>query len=434
MKMKMFRGISAGLLCLVLCGGCAGKNQDPDVYIDKNKPDVVISLFTQGQEISDLMNDHCSSLIDPKTHGNIVLYSDFATFYAEEGLSYRELLLKRMESGQSDDLYIIPAEDVLEFDQKGFIYDLSGLSCIRNLSTDALQQSICNGKVFSVPLSYTGFGLIWNVDMLRQYDLEIPENLEEFWTVCETLKQNGILPYGANKDFGLSVPAMCAGLGPLYQDPKSETLTAELASGEVPVSTYMREGFTFLETLIKKEYLDVERSLATLPGSDEEAAFFAEGKCAFISSLCRGKAFSPDYSFSVEMTALPVLPEGQICVVGADQRLAVNPNSENLEASLMIVENMCTKDTLDAFAEKLGKISSAQGNEAATLPQADRFVSCLASGGQIPNQDFTLHFNTWDTIKELSVKICQGISVDEVCREYDEIQLEEIALYNGGQS
>ena len=99
-------------------------------------------------------------MINPKTKGNIILYSDFADFYAEEGLSYRELLLKRMESGQADDLYIIPAEDVLEFDQKGFIYDLSGLDCISSLSEDALRQSTYKGKVFSVPLSYTGFGLI----------------------------------------------------------------------------------------------------------------------------------------------------------------------------------------------------------------------------------------------------------------------------------
>ena len=101
-----------------------------------------------------------------------------------------------MESGQADDLYIIPAEDVLEFDQKGFIYDLSGLDCISSLSEDALRQSTYKGKVFSVPLSYTGFGLIWNVDMLHQYQLEIPETLDEFWNVCDVLKQNGILPYG----------------------------------------------------------------------------------------------------------------------------------------------------------------------------------------------------------------------------------------------
>lgn len=417
------------LVCILLCSGCAGNADGPKVYVVENEPEVVISLFAQGDEIARAINDCCENTVNPKYGSNIILYSDFADFYADEGLSYRELLLKRMESGLPDDLYIITAEDVLEFDKEGFVYDLSGLSCMNNLSEDALQQSTCNGKVFSVPLSYTSFGLIWNVDMLHRYGLEIPGNLEEFWIVCETLKHNGILPYGANRDFGISVPVMCAGLGPLYQNPRSDVLVAQLAEGEVPVSSYMEDGFRFLQTMIEKEYLDVERTLSTLPDTEEELNFFAEEKCAFISSICRTKAFSRNYSFEVEMTALPVLPEGAICVVGAAQRLAVNPNSGHLNEALLIVENMCTVETLNGFAEQLGKVSSAQGNKAATLPQADRLVSCMAAGPQIPNQDFALHFNTWNTIKELSVRLCEGAGVEEVCREYDEIQREELALY-----
>ena len=429
MKLKV-KGAAACLLSILLCCGCAADGDKPQVYIADNEPETVISLFAQGEEVPKAVNDCCDRIINRQYSSNIIVYSDYADFYAEEGLSYRELLYKRMESGLPDDLYIITAEDVLEFDRKGFIYDLSGLQCLDNLSEDALQQSICNGKVFSVPLSYTSFGLIWNLDMLHQYGLEAPGNLEEFWNVCETLKDNEILPYGGNRDFGISVPAMCAGLGPLYQSPRSGELLAELASGETPVSTYMKDGFKFLKTMIDNGYMDVERTLATLPDTEEETSFFAEGKCAFISSICRTKAFSRDYPFEVEMTALPVLADGAVCVVGAGQRLAVNPNSEHLEEALMIVENMCTKEILDGFAQRLGKVSSAQGNKASTLPQADKLVSCISSGRQVPNQDFSLHFNTWNTIKELCVKLCEGADVDEVCREYDERQMEELALYD----
>lgn len=243
------------------------------------------------------------------------------------------------------------------------------------------------------------------------------------------MKQNGILPYGGNRDFGISVPVMCAGLGPLYQKPQNEKLVAELAAGKTPVSTYMKDGFRFLETMIEKEYLDVDRTLATLPNTEEEISFFFQEKCAFISSICRAKAFSHDYPFKTEMTALPVLPDGAVCVVGADLRLSVNPNSEHVNEALMIVENLCTRDTLDSLAEQLGKVSSAKGNKAATLPQAEKLVSCLSESRQVPNQDFSLHFNTWNTIKDLCVKLCEGAEVDELCREYDKIQIEELALY-----
>lgn len=426
---KRTGALIAVLMSCLLCSGCAGSKKEPKVYLDENEPEVMISLFAQGSDITGVINNCCLDVVNPRYNCNLVVYSDYADFYADEGYSYRELLLKRLESGLPDDLYIITAEDVMEIDRRGYIYDLSNLTCINNLSQDALQQSTYNGKVFSVPLSYTSFGLIWNVDMLRRCNLEIPENSEEFWTVCETLKQNGILPYGGNRDFGIGVPAMCAGLGPLYRSPQSEDLVKDLADGVTPVSTYMKDGFQFLQTMIDNDYLDVEQTLATLPGTEEERAFFAEEKCAFISSICRAKAFSYDYPFEVAMTALPVLPEGSVCVVGADQRLAVNPKSEHLREVLIIVENMCTVETLNEFAEQLGKVSPAQGNKAATLPQADRLVASLSSERQVPNQDFSLHFNTWNTIKELCVKLCEGESVDAVCMEYDEIQSQEIALY-----
>ena len=103
MKAKHARRMAAGMACILLCGGCAGKKEEADVYIDENEPDVVISLFTQGEEISEAINDCCSEVINPKSQGNIILYSDYANYYEDEGLSYREHLQKRMECGQSDD-------------------------------------------------------------------------------------------------------------------------------------------------------------------------------------------------------------------------------------------------------------------------------------------------------------------------------------------
>lgn len=204
------------------------------------------------------------------------------------------------------EIHLIPAEDVLEFDEKGYIYDLSDLKCIRNLSKDALIQSTYDGKVFSLPLSYTCFGFVWNVDMLKQYDLAVPENREEFLNVCETLKENGILPYGANKDFGLTVPVMCAGLYDVYQGEGTEQKLQELSEGTTPVSEYMRKGFDFLQMMIDKGYMDPEKALDTIPSSDGEKEFFAQENCAFICAIYRGKTFE-GYPFEIEMTPLPLL-------------------------------------------------------------------------------------------------------------------------------
>lgn len=424
------KGYLAGLLLawVLLGAGCKNGEAAPELYLDKGIPETPVAIFTQNDSVSQVVKECCEKVLNKDGTTNIVVYSDSAGYYADEGLSYRELLLKRLSSGTADDLYLIPAEDVLEFDEKGYIYDLSDLKCIRNLSKDALIQSTYDGKVFSLPLSYTCFGFVWNVDMLKQYDLAVPENREEFLNVCETLKENGILPYGANKDFGLTVPVMCAGLYDVYQGEGTEQKLQDLSEGATPVSEYMRKGFDFLQMMIDRGYMDPEKALDTTPSRDEEKEFFAQGNCAFICAIYRGKTFE-GYPFEIEMTPLPLLENGSICVVGADQRLAINPNAKHLEAAITVVEALGQTEILDTFAQNLGKISSSKNATAPAISQSDSIISCVVKGSQIPNQDFRLHFNVWDTVRDLSQMLCQGHSPAEVSKEYDSRQMKEISMY-----
>ncbi len=426
MNRSIVKSCLAGTVAALLMSGCG--DAASELYLDESIPETPVTIFTQNETVSDAIDEYCKKVLNQDENTNIALYSDSASFYADEGLSYRELLLKRLSSGTADDLYLIPAEDVLEFDERGYIYDMSDLKCVENLSQDALIQSTYNGKVFSLPLSYTCFGFVWNVDMLKTYNLEVPKNLKEFLNVCETLKNNGVLPYGANKDFALTVPVMCAGLYDIYQGENTEQKLAALSEGTTAVGEYIEKGFSFLQMMIDKGYMDSEAALGTLPSSEEEKEFFREEKCAFICAIYRGKTFE-GYPFQIEMTPLPILENGSICVVGADQRLAVNPGSEHLEAAITIVEALGETNTLDAFAQNLGRISSSRNATAPDIPQSGPIISCVAGGGQIPNQDFRLHFNVWDTVRELSQQICQGSSVAEVTAEYNSRQQKEISLY-----
>ena len=74
-----------------------------------------MAIFTQNDSVSQVVKECCEKVLNKDGTTNIVVYSDSAGYYADEGLSYRELLLKRLSSGTADDLYLIHAEDVLEF-------------------------------------------------------------------------------------------------------------------------------------------------------------------------------------------------------------------------------------------------------------------------------------------------------------------------------
>lgn len=354
---------------------------------------------------------------------------DGASYYAEEGLSYRELLEKRMESSAPDDLYIINAEDVLAFEKKGYWLDLSGMDFVDNLSEAARYQSTYNGKVFSVPLSFTGYGFIWNMDMLNERGLSLPQNLAEFLDVCERLKNDGILPYGANKGYALTVPAMCAGFSELYQSEDQDKRIAALNSGETPVSSYIRNGYELLSLMIEKGYMDPEQALLSTPGKDDQA-LFAAGKCAFICAGMREWRKLVELPFQVQMTGLPVLPDGYASVYGADKRLCVNPNSEHMETVLQFIEMVGSAEALNKSAEIDAVMSSSNANNHAPSEVTQNLYTILTQPGQIPNQDFALHFNTWESIRDVARELCAGASVDEACAKLDEKQKADLTTFS----
>lgn len=419
----------AGALCLVLAllwglTACGGEKSPVQILDGPEAQPEYLSFFSSkslsGSDIGKYWSDHFAASYNKKVYINY----DGAAYYADEGLSYRELLEKRLQSSAPDDLYIINAEDVMEFGRKGYWMDLSGLDCIGNLTDAALYQSTFDGKVFSLPLALTGFGFCWNVDLLEEHGLAVPAKLDEFLAVCEALKAAGILPYGGNKGYALTVPAMCVGLAELYGSPDVERRVEELNSGAVPISSYLRKGYTFLELLIGEGYLDPQQAMDTVPGDEWE--LLESGACGFI---CTGLGGTKDRPVQVAMTGLPVLPEGGVGVYGAYNRLCVNPNAKNLETALAFLEMVGDTEALNTSATLSNLMPSAKGGGVAPPPSEQGLYELLQSPGQIPNQDFGLHFNTWENIRDVGREICGGLSVDEACAKLDGMQRADLEAY-----
>ena len=63
------------------------------------------------------------------------------------------------------------------------------------------------------------------------------------------------LPYGANKDYALTVPVMCVGLHDIYQSDDCNEKLEALSNGTAAISEYMEKGFDFLQMMIDKGYI-----------------------------------------------------------------------------------------------------------------------------------------------------------------------------------
>lgn len=425
---KTFCLLMAGFLVLLSISACGDKVPAVEVIETTDSQPEYLSFFSvkslSGKDVIKYWNDLFTEMYSKQVYINF----EGADYYAEEGLSYRELLEKRLESSAPDDLYIINAEDVLEFGQKNYWMDLSDMDFINNLSEAALYQSTYNGKVFSLPLSMTGFGFAWNLNMLEKYELSVPQNLDEFLEVCEVLREHGILPYGANRGYALTVPAMCAGLSDVYKSEDTEEIIASLNSGKIPISEYMQDGFELLDMMIKKGYMNPEQALTATPLVEDVEMFLAQ-ECGFICIALGEVDEFTEKSFRIEITGVPVLEEGSTAVFGANKRLCVNPESRHMDTVLEFMEMVGTKEALAESAKIDIGISSAEDGGTSSGKESEKLAQLLQQKGQIPNQDFSLHFNTWENIRDIGREICGGADVQAACDMLDKKQQEELIKY-----
>lgn len=429
-RMRHVKKAAVLLAGIILCSMAACGNKGSDLQVEELKSEPEYLSFFAEKRLSDSnLGKYWSDRFVQSYNQQVYINYDEAAYYADEGLSYRELLEKRLESTSPDDLYIINAEDVLAFEKKGYWMDLSSMDFVENISDAARYQSTYDGKVFSVPLTFTGFGFYWNVTMLEEYGLSVPDNLEEFLEVCETLKAEGILPYGANKGYALTVPAMGKGLQTLYGSPDQEERIEALNKGETPISFYMIDGFRFLKEMLEKGYLDSEQAMNASPRK-EDIQLFQESGCAFIC-IEMGAILQEGVKvdFETEFTGLPLLADGSIAVYGADKRLCVNPNSSHLDTAIKFVEMVGTREALDESAMSQQTMSSAKDSRIPVSSMQQKMFDLLQQPGQIPNQDFALHFNTWENIRDVGREICNGMSVEEACAKLDEVQRMELEAY-----
>ena len=98
-KIRTKRGLLGTLMIAAILGtGCNTEQSVPELYVDDNIRETPVTAFTENIEVSKAIEERCKAVLNQDGNTNIAVYSDSADYYAAEGLSYRELLLKRLAS------------------------------------------------------------------------------------------------------------------------------------------------------------------------------------------------------------------------------------------------------------------------------------------------------------------------------------------------
>lgn len=102
---------------------------------------------------------------------------------------------------QPDIFFTWSGEFAAKFIESGNAYDLTD-SLNNNpewkdsIMEAGLESFTYDGKNYGIPLRINGKFFVYNTEMFERYDLEKPKTWDDFLTVLETLKTNGVTPIG----------------------------------------------------------------------------------------------------------------------------------------------------------------------------------------------------------------------------------------------
>ena len=114
--------------------------------------------------------------------------------------TYKQKLVVAMSSGQCPNIYMHWGGGPMgEYIDSGFavpITDLMKNHCDVKFLKAAMEQSSYKGEIYAVPYGgLGGSGVFYNKTIFDKLGLKVPQTIAELESACETLKQNGYIPF-----------------------------------------------------------------------------------------------------------------------------------------------------------------------------------------------------------------------------------------------
>lgn len=285
------------------------------------------------------------------------------TFETFEATNYNTILSTALAGGTGPDLMMVRAYGGLEnVASAGYLMplDTEKVPALADFAPAAVAAETMRSDdtIYAVPFASQTMLVIYNKDIFDQMGLEEPQTWDEFVTLAQTIKDNGIFPF-AN------------GTATAWQN---ETIVAALTSSII--------GTDFYEDLMADEadFTD-PRYVEALEKLKEMSAFFPDGFIGLdypssqqlftsgLAAMFAGGSFeianfraqNPDIELGV--FAAPGISAEDEKLVGLfyDGGYAANATTEHPEAALKFLNFVASKEFGQAFADELANISTVPG-------------------------------------------------------------------------
>lgn len=415
-KSKTGRMCAAALAAILVLTGCGHKNPVVN-YPESNKNITSITFFGNKYEpenvavIEDIISDFMEENPDIRV-----------SYESLKGNEYFEALDKRMAAGRGDDVFMVNHDITLKLMGEGMLADLSGMKTIPAYMDSILSQmEESDGSIYWVPTTVSVFGLYCNLDLLKEHGQEVPQNLDQWESVCGYFKEQGIVPIIANNDISLKTLAIGTGFFPAYRDQIQRDAFERLNGGSEKLSQYLRPGFEVAKELIDRGYIDADKALNTNKTSDDLNEFMDGGSPFMLTGAWaagRVAGMQPDFAF--EVVPYPALKDGSYLVINADTRLSVNAGSEHTDAAVRFVEFFTQRENIQKFADEQSSFSPLNGGTPSALKEIQPLIPCYEEGRTVIGTDSLLDLPIWNLTAEVSKRLLSGEQLETALAWMDE--------------
>lgn len=282
----------------------------------------------------------------------------------------------------------------------GMLEDLSNETFIENIvpaykdMTVDLQKD--KTKLFGVPYATNASGVIYNEEIFKKLNLEIPKTWDEFVTICQILEENNITPIEATYKDAWTLTAV---FNPLAGILAKDNLMVDRKSGKQK----LEEGWIKpLEQL--SEVMTFTQKDAMGTGYADGVQNFAKGKSAMLINgtwaIPEVQKANPD--IKVSLFALPASNDvtSNKVTSGVDVMFMIGKDTKNQKESKDFIEFLLQKEQSERYVEDQFAFSAQKGVKQDNPSLVN--VSPMIESGQV--NDFIDHFlpNGYDLAALLS--------------------------------
>ena len=178
--MKKYRWISVcmAVLAVLLLASCGGRRDSGNLFPSVKEEERTVNLFSpmektdpDAENVARTAADLTIAMAEERLGVNVAYRTYTAEDYKDK--TYDEVAMDRARNDM-DDLYLLNPDTVRALGAEGKLADLSGLDSAKNLRDIIITANTVNGKLVAIPQEVVAYGLFVNVDMFKQYGLELP--------------------------------------------------------------------------------------------------------------------------------------------------------------------------------------------------------------------------------------------------------------------